>query len=111
MSIPDIKDKVNALNQEIFQASAALRYLLMHHKCELAKEEMETAFADVCRTVSKPLAWVLIRKRQKPGFVIDPRPMLVQAVLGMHFCSSKIDTRLPGTHETSDFLSMLYSKI
>ena len=114
LSISDIKDKVNALNQEIFQASAALWDSLMHHTYELAEEEMEAAFADVCRTVSEPLARVLVRKWQKPDFVVYPGPMLVQVVLGMylvHFCSSKIDSWLPGTQETSDFLSGLYSDI
>lgn len=116
LSIKDMKDKVNALNQEIFQASAALsRDTLIHHKCELAKEEMEAAFADVCRTVSEPLARVLIRRWQKPGFVVDPGPILVQVVLGIylvHFCSSKIDSWFKlGTQETSDFLSALYSDI
>jgi hypothetical protein len=113
--ISDIKDKVNALNQEIFQASAAPRYSLMHRKYELAKEEMEAAFADVCKTVSEPLARVFVRKGQKPGLsVVDPRPMLVQVVLGMylvHFCSSKLDSWLPGTQGTSDFISARYSDI
>jgi len=114
LSISDIKDKVNALNQEIFQASAALSQdSLIHHKYELAKEEMEAAFADVCRTVSEPLARVLVRKGQKPHFILDPGSMLIQVILGMylvHFCSSKIDSWFPETQETS-LLSALYSDV
>jgi hypothetical protein len=113
LSISDIKDKVNALNQEIFQASAVLSQdSLIHHKYDLAKEELEAAFADVCRTVSEPLARVLVRERQKPRFVLDPEPMLVQVVLGMylvHFCSSRMFSWLPETQETSFRVSALYT--
>ena len=64
--------------------------------------------------MSEPLARVLVRKGQKPGLVVNPEPKLVQVVLAiclLHFCSSKIDSWLPGTQETSEFLSGLYSKV
>jgi hypothetical protein len=112
LSISDVKDKVNALNDENFQASASLGDSLVHLKYEVAKEEQEAAFAEVCRTVSEPLARALVKETQKPEPEVNP--LLVQVVLEMylvHFCSSKIESWFPGTRETSDFLTTVYSEI
>ena len=112
LSISEVKDKVNALNDKNFQASASLGDSLVHFKYELAKEDMDTALAEVCRTVSEPLARALVKETQKPEPTVNP--LLVQVVLQMylvHFCTSKIDSWLPGTQETSDFLTSIYSKI
>ena len=112
LSISDVKDKVNALNDENFQASASLGDALVHFKYELANEEWETAYAQVCRTVSEPLAYALRKETQKPEPEVNP--LLVQVVLEMylvHFCSSLIESWFPQTRETSDFLSTIYSEI
>jgi hypothetical protein len=112
LSISEVKDKVNALNDKNFQASASLGDSLVHFKYELAKEDKDTALAEACRTVSEPLARALVKETQKPEPTVNP--LLVQVVLQMylvHFCTSKIDSWLPGTQETSDFLTSIYSKI
>jgi hypothetical protein len=112
LSISDVKDKVNALNDENFQASASLGDSLIHLKYELAKEEQEAAFAEVCRTVSEPLARALVKETQKPEPKVNP--ILVQVVLEMylvHFCSFKVESWFPGNRETSDFLTTIYGEI
>ncbi|KIM36846.1 hypothetical protein M413DRAFT_448958 [Hebeloma cylindrosporum] len=112
LSISDVKDKVNALNDECFQASASLGDSLIHLQYEVAKEELDAAFVDVRRTVSEPLAKALVTEARKPEPEVNP--LLVQVVLEMylvHFCSSKIDSWFPGTRETSDFLTTIYSEI
>jgi len=110
ITILDIKDRINALNQQIFQTSASLQDSVVHGEYEFAEEEMEAAFADVCRTVSEPLAQLLVRKGQKPVSVVSP--LLVQVALEMylvHFCSSKIDSWSLGTKETSGFFFSILS--
>jgi len=112
LTVSDVKDKVNALNGENFQASASLGESLVHVKYELAKEEWEAAFAEVCRTVSEPLARALVKEAQKPEPEVNP--LLVQVVLEMylvHFCSSMIESWFPGNRETSDFLTTIYNEI
>ena len=112
LSISDVKDKVNALNDENFQASASLGRSLVHFKYELAKEEWEATFAQVCRNVSEPLARALVEETQKPD--PDVNPHLVQVVLEMYlvyFCSSKIDSWFPGIEDMSDFLASIYTEI
>ena len=112
LSISDVKEKVNALNDENFPASAFLGGSLVHFKYGLAKEDKDTALAEACRTVSEPLARVLVKETQ----TLEPKvnPLLVQVVLEMYlvyFCTSKIDSWFPGTPETSDFLTAIYSEI
>ena len=112
LSISDVKDKVNALNDENFQASASLGDSLVHLKYELTKEDWEAAYAEVCRTVSEPLARALTKETQKPEPEVNP--LLVQVILEMylvHFCSSMIESWFPGNRETSDFLTTMYSEI
>jgi hypothetical protein len=67
LSISDVKDKVNALNDENFQASASLGDALVHFKYELAKEEWEAAYAEACRTVSEPLTRALVEGNAETG--------------------------------------------
>jgi hypothetical protein len=93
LSISDVKDKVNTLNNENFQASASLEDSLIHHKYEVTKEDGRLHFADVCRTMSEALAPVLMKEAQNPEPEVNP--FVVQVVLEMylvHFCSSKIDS-------------------
>jgi len=113
LSVLDLKDMANTLNDEIFQASASLGHSLIHHKHGLTPEEMEAAYAGVCRTASEPLARILVRetKKPEPEFI---NPLLVEVVLEMilvHFCSAKIESWFPGAKETSDFLTAIYSEI
>ena len=112
LSISDVKDKVNALNDKNFRASASLGESLVHFKYELAKEEKEAAFAEASRTISNPLARALVEETQKPEPEINP--LVVQVVLEIylvHFCSSKIESWFPRSRETSDFLTTIYSEI
>ena len=112
LTVSNVKDKVNALNDENFQASASLGNSLVHFKYELAEEEQEAAFAQACRTVSEPLARTLMKEAQKPEPEINP--LLARVVLEMylvHFCSSMIEYWFPGNQETSDFLTTIYSEI
>ena len=112
LTISDVKEMVNALNDEIFQASATLGDSLVHHKYGLAKEEKEAAFAEASRTISEPLARALVIEAQKPEPEINP--LLVQVVFEMylvHFCSSMIESWFPGNRETSDFLTTVYTEI
>ena len=112
LSISDVKDKVNALNSKIFDASASLGDALVHFRYELAKEDWEATFSQVCRTVSEPLARDLVKETQKPGPEVNP--LLVQVVHEMylvHFCSSKIESWFPGTRDMSDLLASIYTEI
>ena len=110
LSISDVKDKMNALNTEIVQVSAFLGDSLVPFTYHLAKEDVDAAFADASRTISEPVARTLkaTRKRSKIN------PLLMQVVLEMyfvHFCSAKIESWFPGTRETSDFLTTIYTEI
>jgi len=110
LSISDVKDKVNALNTEIVQASAFLGDSLVPFTYELAKEDTEAAFVDASRTISEPVAHTLKATRKRP----EINQLLMQVVLEMyfvHFCSSKIESWFPGTRKTSDFLTTIYSEI
>ena len=112
LSILDVKDKVNALNDENFQVSASLGDSLVHFKYELGKKDEEAAFAEASRIISEPLAWALIKERQNPEPKVNP--LLAQVILEIylvHFCSSMIKSWVPGTWETSNFLTMIYSEI
>ncbi|KIM36849.1 hypothetical protein M413DRAFT_448959 [Hebeloma cylindrosporum] len=73
---------------------------------------MDSAVADVCKTVSEPLARALVKEGQEPASEVNA--LLVQVVLEMysvHFISSKIGTWFPGSGETSDFLFSIYKGI
>jgi len=112
VSISDLKDMVNTLNDEIFQASASLADSLIHHKYGLNPEEFDTAFAGVCRTLGDFLARVLVKETKKSEPEINP--LLVQVVLEVilvHFCSAKIQSWFPDSGETHDFLTSIYSEI
>ena len=112
LSISDVKEKVNALNDENFQASVSLGDSLIHHKYKLPTLEKKAAYAEASRTISKPLTSALIMEAQKPEPEINP--LLVQVVLELylvHFCSSMIESWFPGNRETSDFLTTIYTEI
>ena len=112
LSIPDVKEKVDALNDENFQVSVSLGDSLIHHKYELPTLEKKAAYAEASRAISGPLTRALIMEAQKPEPEINP--LLVQVILEMYlanFCSSKIEPWFPGNRETSDFLTTIYTEI
>ena len=112
LSISDVKDKVNALNDEIFQASASLGDALVNSPYNTPEEEMHLAYHDACRYLGEPLVEALVQESKKPE--PEVAPLLVQVVLEMllvQFCATKIHSWFPEEQATADFLSAIYGEI
>ena len=113
ISISEVGEKVAALNEEIFQAAAALGEALIHKHYEVSKKELEAAAAVSREMVGEKISNILIAQSQ-----IRTRrelnPLLVQVVLQMFmvkFCVPKIQSWYPGNSVIGEFLSAKYSEI
>jgi hypothetical protein len=112
LSISEIGEKVTALNEEIFQAAAALADALVHNRHEVPQADWEAAAAVTQEMVGEKMTKLLIDQSQKPEPEVNP--LLVQVVLQIFmvdFCVSKIQSWYPGDSDIGDFLSAIYSQI
>ena len=115
LSISKVGEKVTALNEEIFQAAAALGeafpQVLLSGFCAAAAESQETVgekLKDIA--IANPHWHDPNPKRLKP----EVDPLLVQIVFQIfmvNFCVSKIQSWRPGDYPIESFLAELYSEI
>ena len=114
LSISEVGEKVNALNDEIFQAAAtlALGDVFIHKRHEVSQKDLDTAAAESREMVGEKITNILITQSLKPDFEVNP--LLVQVVLRIFmvkFCVSKIQSWHPGESAIGEILSAIYSKI
>ena len=112
LSIPEVGERVTALNEEIFQVAATLGESLIHKRYELPQTELEEAAAISQELVGEKLTNTLFSQSKKPE--PDVNPLLVQVVLQIfmvNFCVSKIQSWYPGDSTIGDLLSAIYTDI
>ena len=112
LSISEVGEKVTALNEEIFQAAAALADALVHKRHEVSQTDLDAAAALSQEMVGEKMTKLLIDQSQR----LEPEvnPLLVQVVLQIFmvkFCVSKIQSWYPGDPAIGGFLSAIYSQI
>jgi hypothetical protein len=112
LSISEVIDKVNILNEEIFQAAASLGETLMHVKRELPEEEIQRHFEQACRLIGEPMVKFLLDQAQRSDPEVNM--LIVQASLSIFlvgFCISKLDSWHPSEKDIDGFLGTLYNEI
>jgi chromosome segregation ATPase len=112
LSILEVGDRVNSLNDEIFQAAATLGDALVHKRHELSQNEWGAAVVASLEVVGEKMTRILIAQAEKPEREVNP--LLVQVVLQIfmvEFCFSKVQSWYPGGSAIDQFLSAIYSKI
>ncbi|PPQ64189.1 hypothetical protein CVT24_008563 [Panaeolus cyanescens] len=112
ISISDLKEKVLALNDEIFQAAASLGETIVHQVHGLTEEDMNRLYNEVMQMIGEPVTRMLVDEGQKPN--AEANPLLVQSVLQIfmtNVCSSKIELWVPNDPKISDFFTAVYMNI
>jgi hypothetical protein len=112
LSISEVGGKVAALNEEIFQAAAALGEALVHKRCEVSQTDLAAAAVVSREMVGEKMTNLLIAQSQKPEPQVNA--LLVQVVLQIFmvkFCASKVQSWYPGNSAIGEFLSAIYSQI
>jgi hypothetical protein len=112
LSISEVGEKVTALNEEIFQAAAALGEDLIHKRYDLSEKDWKAAAAVSQEMVGEKLMDVLIAQSQK--LKPEVNLLLVEIVLQIvmvNFCVSKIQSWHAGDSAVGEFLSAIYSEI
>jgi hypothetical protein len=112
LSISEVREKVNALNEEIFQTAATLGEALVHKRRELSQPDLDAASAVSQEMLGEKMTNILITQSQKPESEVNS--LLVQVVLQIFmvkFCVSKIQSWYPGDSSIGEFLSAIYSEI
>ena len=110
LSISEVGEKVNALNEEIFQAAATLGEALIHKRHEVS--DLDAAADESRKIVGVKITDILFTQSQKPEPEVNP--LLVQVVLQIlmvEFCVSKIRSWYPADSNIEAFLSAIYSQI
>ena len=112
LSISEVGDKVNDLNEEIFQLAATIGDALIHKRHEVSQNDLDAAAAESQEMVGEEMTNILINLAQKPEPKVNP--LLVQVVLQIfmvNFCVSKIQSWYPGDASIGEFLSAIYNEI
>ena len=112
LSISEVGKKVTVLNEEIFQAAAALGEALIHKRYEVSQTDLDAAAAESHYMIGEKMTKILIAHAQKPKPEVNL--LLVQVVLQIfmvRFCASKIQSWYPGNPAIGEFLSAIYSEI
>ena len=114
ISISKVGEKVDALNNEIFQAATALRKSLVHRRPALSLADLDAAAAVSQGVIGEKMTNILITQSQKREPEISP--LLVQVVLQIimvKFCNSKIQSWCSDLDNSAagGFLSAIYSDI
>ena len=112
LSISEVSEKVDALNEEIFQAAATLADALIHKRHGVSQTELDAATSMSQEMVGEKITNILITQSQKPEPEVNL--LLVQVVLQIvmiKFCVSKIQSWYPGDSVIGGFLSAMYSEI
>jgi hypothetical protein len=112
LSISEVGEKVTALNEEIFQAAAALGEALIHKRHKVSQNELDAFAAESQKMVGEKMTNILLAQAQKSESEVNP--LLVQVVLQIFmvkFCVSKIQSWYPGDGAIGGFLSAIYYEI
>jgi len=112
ISISDLKEKVVALNDEIFQAAASLGETITHQPHGMTEEDASRMYGEVLQLIGEPITIMLVEEGRKPN--ADPNPLLVQVVLQVFMtqvCASKIELWVPNDPKISDFFASVYTNI
>ena len=112
LSISEVGERVNALNQEIFLLATTVGEALIHKRYEVPHKELDAAAAESQEMFGEKMTNILIALAQKP----EPRvnPLLVQVILQIfmvNFCVSKIQSWYRGDAAIGEFLSAIYNEI
>ncbi|PPQ69515.1 hypothetical protein CVT25_013379 [Psilocybe cyanescens] len=117
LSISDVSDKVNVLNEEIFQVSAFFAegiFVVAHggKKQELSEEAMARVYDDTVKAIGGVLTDILNTQAQVPDSQVHP--LVAQAMLScflVHFCILKLGSWYPSDANIDQFLGTVYSQI
>ncbi|KAF9523711.1 hypothetical protein CPB83DRAFT_862335 [Crepidotus variabilis] len=112
LSVSDLVQKVNGLNEEIFQAAASLEEVLRFSKHDITEEKLQKRADYTCGLIGQPLAQFVHKEAQKPGGAANP--LLVQITIQVcltAFCAVKIQTWAAGERAIDQYLKKLYSEI
>jgi len=113
LSTADIVQKVNALNEEIFQAAALLGEMLrMTERTDRTQEQITEAFEKAKWMLGEHMAAILAAESMNPRR--DLNPLLVQVVLQIAmttWCRFVVSSWKPNDSTMADFLAAIYSGI
>ncbi|EDR07710.1 uncharacterized protein LACBIDRAFT_294481 [Laccaria bicolor S238N-H82] len=113
LSTTDVVQKVNALNEEIFQAAALLGEMLRNtERPDRTQEEVTVAFEKAGWMVGEHMANIL--GAESVNLRTDLNPLLVQVVLQIAittWCKFVVSSWRPSDSSVADFLAAIYSEI
>jgi hypothetical protein len=113
LSTTDVVQKVNALNEEIFQAAALLGEMLQNsERKDRTQEQITVAFEKARWMLGEQMASVLAV--ESSNIRTDLNPLLVQVVLQIAittWCKFVVSSWKPSDGTVADFLAAIYSEI
>ena len=113
LSTTDVVQKVNALNEEIFQAAALLGEMLRNtERTDRTQEQVTVAFEKARWMLGEQMASILAAESVNPR--TDLNPLLVQVVLQIaitSWCKFVVSSWKPSDGTVADFLAAIYSEI
>jgi hypothetical protein len=113
LSTTDVVQKVNALNEEIFQAAALLGEMLQNsERKDRTQEQITEAFEKARWMLGEQMASILAV--ESSNIRTDLNPLLVQVVLQIAittWCRFVVSSWKPSDSTVADFLAAIYSEI
>jgi len=113
LSTTDVVQKVNALNEEIFQAAALLGEMLQNtERTDRTQEQVTVAFEKAKWMLGEHMAAILAA--ESVNLRTDLNPLLVQVVLQIAittWCRFVVSSWKPSDTPVADFLAAIYSEI
>ncbi|KAF9047639.1 hypothetical protein BJ165DRAFT_1115077 [Panaeolus papilionaceus] len=112
ISISELKEKVVALNDEIFQAAVSLGESITHEPHGMTEVDASRMYGEVLQLIGEPITRMLVEEGRKPN--ADPNPLLVQVVLQIfmtQLCASKIEQWVPNDPKISKFFEAVYNNV
>jgi len=113
LSTTDVVEKVNALNDEIFQAAALLGEMLQDTERTVRTQEQVTdAFEKARWMLGEHMACILAAESMNPRAELNP--LLVQVVLQIAittWCRFVVSSWKPDDSTVADFMAAIYSEI
>ena len=112
LSISDVTQKINALNQEIYQAAVFLGDSILRSKEKTSEEDLKRDVDHSKILLGPSLAKILHTTAEKADEYVHP--FLVQVTLQaflVHFCTKKIDQWTPQELPADQFLRTVYHEI
>ena len=111
LSVSDLIQKVNALNEEIFQAAASLGDFITRTRWDISVAELQTRQKCSSDVIGTPLVQILITEAQKQDEPVNP--LLVQITLQVLLASVCATMIRAWSHTDGPdaYLKMLYDQI